>query len=114
FALLQKVITTCNVLDFFNETWFWTDIDSEKAAERLLAAPAGSFLFRPASAAGCIALSWHHGGDGTCHHVLIGVTFDGFQVDGRASIFVSLAAIVEATRDLFGLSAAITPPASSS
>jgi hypothetical protein len=90
-AILEKVITHCNILDFQNERWF-NKISAHEAINVLTAGKNGSFLFRPSSAPGYLSMSYNK--DQVIHHVRIQVTSDGFICEGDEIIYTSLGSLV--------------------
>jgi len=94
-AILEKVITHCNILDFQNERWF-NKISAHEAINVLTAARDGSFLFRPSSAPGFLSMSYNK--DQVIHHVRIQVTSDGFICEGDEIVYTSLQALVDNKR----------------
>jgi hypothetical protein len=90
-AILEKVITHCNILDFQNERWF-NKISAHEAINVLTAGKNGSFLFRPSSAPGYLSMSYNK--DQVIHHVRVQVTSDGFICEGDSVVYASLSALV--------------------
>lgn len=94
-AILEKVITHCNILDFQNERWF-NKISAHEAINVLTAAKSGTFLFRPSSAPGYLSMSYNK--ESVIHHVRIQVTSDGFICEGDEIVYTSLQALVDNKR----------------
>jgi protein tyrosine phosphatase len=91
-AVLEKVITQCNILDYENERWF-NKVSAHDAIDLLEREAEGAFLFRPSSARGYCSLSYKKGGQ--IHHVRVQISSDGFICEGDEIRYSSLQLMVQ-------------------